>query len=354
MPHKVMNGASASAGGADLNSSEGSPRPPVVSTPGLNPRAPAGLAVVHALRTALSRMETHELSARHGDPEGVHRMRSASRRLRSELRALAEIIDNPWRERVESELKWFGRLLGETRDLDILLSRLRDGAKELKLKEVDRQSIAPLFANVEARRAQAGQRVADSLDSDRYHALVEALEQGALRPPLKEAARLACRVVLPSAAKAAWRRLRKVARDLRSDDPAGEFHEARKRAKRCRYTAELIAPLVGRRAERDASKFIRLTTRVQEALGEHQDALITADELETAMAEHADDFAVVQNASALLDDQQKRACAARSEFFTIWSRLDRKKLRRWMRPRSQGELHLAERPVAARTNGSHI
>ena len=213
----------------------------------------------------LSRIGTHELVAKRGDPEGVHRLRSASRRLRSELRALAEIVEEQWRERVESELKWLARLLGEVRDLDILLSRLRDGAKELELKEVDRQSMAPLFENVEARRAQAGQRVADSLESDRYHALVETLEQGALRPPLKEAAGLACRVVLPPAAKAAWRRLRKAARDLRSNDPPEEFHEARKRAKRCRYTAELIAPLLGRRALRDASKFIRLTTRVQES-----------------------------------------------------------------------------------------
>jgi CHAD domain-containing protein len=159
---------------------------------------------------------------------------------------------------------------------------------------------------------------------------------------------------LPPSAKAAWRTLNKAARDLRSNDPPGEFHEARKRAKRCRYTAELIAPLLGRRALRDASKFIRLTARVQDSLGEHQDALITANELETAMALHADDSTLVQNASALLEEQRKRARAARARFFTIWSRLDHKKLRRWMRPRSQRELPLAEGPVAARTNGYHI
>ena len=70
------------------------------------------------------------------------------------------------------------------------------------------------------------------------------------------------------------------ARDLRPGDADEDFHEARKRAKSARYTAELIAPLLGRRAARGAGEFIRLTTKLQDTLGEHQDALITLGELE--------------------------------------------------------------------------
>src|SRR5262249_49676710 len=136
--------------------------------------------------------------------------------------------------------------------------------------------------------------------------------------------------------------------------PEGEFHEARKRAKRCRYTAELIAPSLGHRALRDASDFIRLTARVQDTLGEHQDALITASQLETALAENAGDSELVQSASALLEQQRKLAREARAKFFKVWSSLDRKKLRRWMKPRSHGEPARAEAAVAVRTNGYHI
>jgi len=35
--------------------------------------------------------------------------------------------------------------------------------------------------------------------------------------------------------------------------PDADFHELRKRAKRARYTAELIAPIMGRRAARAAA-----------------------------------------------------------------------------------------------------
>ena len=62
--------------------------------------------------------------------------------------------------------------------------------------------------------------------------------------------------------------------------PTTNSTKLRKRAKGARYTAELIAPLLGRRAARGASEFIRLATKVQDALGEHQDALITIGELE--------------------------------------------------------------------------
>ena len=83
-------------------------------------------------------------------------------------------------------------------------------------------------------------------------------------------------------AAAAWRRLKKQGRGLRPSDPDAEFHELRKRAKRARYTAELIAPIMGRRAARAAGGFIRLLTQVQDTLGEHQDAVVAADEIEHA------------------------------------------------------------------------
>jgi CHAD domain-containing protein len=175
-----------------------------------------------------------------------------------------------------------------------------------------------------------------------------------LSPPFEDAASRACCIVLPKAAKSAWRKLKKAAEGLCRSDPAEEFHEARKRAKRCRYTAELIAPLLGRQTARAASKFIRQTTKVQDALGEHQDALIAAEEFERARAEHAQDSKLAENASALLEDQGKRAESARARFFKIWSKLDRKKHRQWMRPRRESDLGLEEGLVAVRRNGSHI
>ena len=307
--------------------------PPVEAVTRVKPRDPAGEAVVCTLRAALSRIATHEPEAKRGEPEGVHRLRSASRRLRSELRALKDLVVPQWQERLEVDFKWLAGLLGDVRDLDILLARLREASLKFERSDVERPALSPLLQELEGRRARAARGVSDILDSERYRALLATLERAAEHPPLAETAGEACRVALPPAAMAAWHRLRKAARNLTPDDPDEEFHEARKRAKSARYTAELIAPLLGRRAARDSGDFIRLTARVQDTLGEHQDALITMGELEGALSGHADDSALVECAGALVDEQRKRARAARARFFKIWSQLDHKKFRRWMKPR---------------------
>ena len=128
-----------------------------------------------------------------------------------------------------------------------------------------------------------------------------------------------------------WRRLKKLGRALRSSDPDSEFHEMRKRAKRARYTAELIAPIMGRRAARGAREFIRLLTQVQDSLGEHQDAVVAMAEIERALAGHDQGDAFIQAANNLLARQRNMADSARESFFDVWDKLDRKKVRRWMR-----------------------
>ncbi len=102
-----------------------------------------------------------------------------------------------------------------------------------------------------------------------------------------------------------------------------------------RYTAELVAPILGPRAVAAAARFIRQTTRVQDTLGEHQDAIVAIREIESGLAEHGDDPAFVQAAERLLESQRKDARKARAEFFKIWEKLDRKRVRRWMKFRTK-------------------
>jgi CHAD domain-containing protein len=320
----------------------------------VKPRDPAGDAVALALRTGLARIAGQEASARDGDREGVHRLRATSRRLRSELRALDNLVAEEWREHVEDELKWLAKLLGEVRDLDILIARLRTAASNRKAHEADLPALAPLFAALEARRTAAAQAVSDGVESARYRTLKKTLERAADHPPLEDAASESCRSALPLAARAAWKRLKKAAHGLRPRDPDQDFHEARKLAKRSRYTAELIAPLLGRHASHAAKEFIRLVSAVQDSLGENQDALITALELELALKQHAEEAPFVHAAQGLLKAQRKQARTARAAFFKIWPKLDRKKRRRWMKPSGEPDAVRTEGPHSIPHNGHHI
>src|SRR5690242_11886752 len=59
----------------------------------IRPRDPVAQAVLVSLRSAFSRIRGTEGEARRGDVEGIHRLRTATRRLRSELRAFRSLVD---------------------------------------------------------------------------------------------------------------------------------------------------------------------------------------------------------------------------------------------------------------------
>ena len=86
----------------------------------LGPDAPVVDAIRSALCRARQRIRQHEPGARQGDVEGVHRMRTAARRLRGELHLYRDLLEGDWAERLNRELKWLGQRLGAVRDGDVL------------------------------------------------------------------------------------------------------------------------------------------------------------------------------------------------------------------------------------------
>jgi CHAD domain-containing protein len=320
--------------------------PPVVvnratlSMPRIKPGAPAAELIQAALRCAVARVQAADPEARRGEPEGIHQLRTSARRLRSELRTVEGLVDGCWHQHLEGELKWLTGLLGSVRDLDILRQRLLEAVhegpsssngSEPRLEE----TLRPLFEAIDARHATNERALREALQADRYRQIVTTLENSAEHPPLKDEAWEPCRTALPPLAAAAWRRLKKRARDLDESDADAEFHEVRKRAKRARYAAELIAPALGRRVDKDAKRFIRLTTRVQDVLGEHQDAIVASTEIQQFLAEHPQDQEMVPAALKVLETQRQAADRARDKFFDVWAKLDRAKSLRWLKAKAR-------------------
>ena len=296
-----------------------------LSPPRITPDDPAGLAVRLALSAGHQRILFHEPGARRGESEDVHRMRTAARRLRSELRCYEDLLDGEWGAALAGELKWLGGVLGRVRDPDVLMGRLLAQAGD------QAETLDPLFRRLGERTSSGLSELQSALVGERYRSLLTRLGEAVDHPDLRGAADEPCRTALPPLVARAWRRLKTRGRALRPLDPVEDFHEVRKRAKRARYAAESVAPALGSHAGEDAKRFARRATDIQDVLGEHQDAVVAMREIEQAVAQHPLDGPFNLAAGRLIEREDQAARAARERFFDVWDDFDRKKLRRWFR-----------------------
>ena len=91
-----------------------------------------------ALGSSVERLFEHEAAVRSGeDPEDVHQARVAARRMRSDLRTFRDFVDTQWANDLRAELRWLGGELGEVRDIEVMLERLRADAAQLPDTERD-------------------------------------------------------------------------------------------------------------------------------------------------------------------------------------------------------------------------
>lgn len=118
-------------------------------------------------------------------PDSVHRMRVATRRLRSAFRSYTKVLDRGVTAPVGGELKWLAAELGVERDREVLTERLvtavADVPRTLRLGPVD----ARLRIWSERHRAESRDRVLATLDGDRYLALLKTLHALLEDPPLR-------------------------------------------------------------------------------------------------------------------------------------------------------------------------
>ena len=222
-----------------------------------------------AVASAVARIDANEpVLWTERDPEAVHQARVATRRLRSDLGTLRDFVDADWALGLRAELRWFGAELGAVRDIEVLGERLTLHAG--LLPEAQARAARGAIRRLEADHTTARTDLLRALRQPRYAQLHRALHEALTRPRLAPAAGLRARHALPGAIRPTWRRLRRAVDHLGPvpSDPA--LHQARILAKRARYAAELAIPVFGRRA-RD---FAGALTRVQDVLGEHQDAVV--------------------------------------------------------------------------------
>jgi len=301
--------------------------PPDLPPPGrLRPSAPAGDVVAAALRTAVARLLLADTSTRLDAPDGVHQLRVACRRMRSDLATFAPLVEPAWSGPLRDRLRVLADTLSAARDLEVLRERLATSALSDPLAPLDPAALARLDAALSARADAAETAVAVALAEPDHLALLAELVAAAQGPLLLPLADRPARDVLPALVADAWGQLDRRVRRLRRRDPDERWHRARIRAKRARYAAEAVAPAMGRRALTTA----KAAASVQEVLGEHQDAAIAADALLSLAASVPHDAGLVLLCGRLVERQRALVRDTRRRLPSVWAAVDHRAVTGWL------------------------
>ena len=129
---------------------------------------------------------------------------------------------------------------------------------------------------------------------------------------------------LPAVAARAFKKLSRAVAALPESPTDADLHAVRIRVKRARYAAELAAPEVGRPAERLVDRLKKL----QDILGEHQDAVVAEARLRELAVERPGRGTGLA-AGRLVERQRARRAAAREAFAEWWPKVERRGRKAW-------------------------
>ena len=253
----------------------------IPGTPDLGPtdisaRSTMGDLAFAVLRRQLAVVRAKEPGTRLGeDPEELHDMRVATRRLRAALSLFEGVL--PVRAQVfREELGWLGRLLGAVRDLDVQLQGLAGMSSVVDAPD-GHDPMVELAALIEREREVARADMLNGLDSVRWERLAKGLtamvQQGPARRSL--ATRVPAEIGLPELVFTRHHKVRKAATRARHTGIVTDFHALRIRCKRLRYALEFSSEVYGGKT----SRFVRELTVLQDELGEMQDAEVASLQL---------------------------------------------------------------------------
>jgi inorganic triphosphatase YgiF len=299
------------------------------------PARPASRPTAADVVTAYLRKHADKLLAldplvRRREPGAVHKMRVATRRLRSTLQSFGTVVTKADSERVAGELKWLGTVLGDARDAEVQARRVREKISETGVDVL----LGPVQARIQAHVARAAasshSAVTAALSSERYYALLDALDALIAGPKAGPDAGRGADGILPAAVRHSYVRTRRRMRAALTEPtgPARDnaLHAARKAAKRTRYAAEAAVPVGGTAARRFAAQM----AKVQSGLGDHQDTIVGRRESRRlGIAAHlAGESAFTYGLFYGRDTCRGEGLEPRA--LTAWHRASRRKYRRWL------------------------
>ena len=244
-----------------------------------------------------------ERELRDGTLDVVHRTRVATRRYRSVVREVRRLLESSSATVLDEGLRWYARLLGDVRDVQVLSDTLDREMGALPDETVTDVARAQTRAYTARRLEQAAERLQQGLQRRRYVKLVDLADQWHRGMPFLDDLHPSSAEAMIFLDRAERRFERRLDAAVAAGQPDDLMHDARKSAKRARYVAEMAAPVLPRRAD----ETIRRMTSFQDDIGTWQDGVVARQALaELAAApdaEHTGTAGVFQRLSERLEQR---------------------------------------------------
>ena len=282
-----------------------------------------GLSVNDAFKAvmwaSLAHLQANERGMLEGrDPEFLHQLRVAVRRLRSAVGLFAPPFPEPVIATARRELKWLAASLGPARDWDVFVT---ETLPPIEAEFGAHGSLVDFSARCARLRRTAGARARRAVHSARYRRLVLStaawLASEGWLPDLDAEAAAALRSPVGEFAAAVLQRrysqVRKKGRKL-GELSAVELHRLRIAIKKFRYAADFFASLYEPGAARQA---LERLSRLQDVLGAMNDAATVANLMAVGF-KGARGRRVLEAKGILLGWSRGRAATLKRELKSAW------------------------------------
>jgi CHAD domain-containing protein len=239
-------------------------------------KATAGQLVVAYLHKQRNALLSTDPAVRLDRPGAVHKMRVASRRLRSALKTFDPLFTGGEHIALEEGLSRLADVLGHERDAEVLQARMQEALDALPV-ELVMGSVRHDVASWMGDSYFAAKRAArDYLDSADYVELLDHLEAFLAAPPLSERAARSARTEAAALVDKTITKVRhkgRVALDTEAGEPRDlALHDARRAAKRSRYAADVYALYASKPGQAVSLQMEQL----QATLGDRHDGAVMA------------------------------------------------------------------------------
>ena len=289
---------------------------------GIRDRDTMSAAAQKTLSFHFQRMLAHEEGTRLGvDPEELHDMRVATRRMRSALRLYGPFLAGRMVERTNLGLRRAGRALGQVRDLDVALAKLESFAAS----QPDPEGTAPLRERWSAMRSTSRGRLVRYLDGQSYRGLVttfERLQSELLAQPTIASKRETVARLAPRLIHIHWGFV--LAHDaVLENAPIELLHALRIECKRLRYALEFFSEVLPKKVV----AAIPDVTAAQDHLGEMHDAAVAVEMIDAFLARRRD-AARLEGVVAYREACREEMWRRLRTFPKVWRRLTKPKARK--------------------------